>query len=226
MSDISERVPQIGDFAVLRVVAIESVGAFLSWGHDKDLFLPFAEQTRKLQVGQEVAVHIYHDKADRPTASMRLERFTSPTGANTQPIHYQLGEQVELLVFAETDLGYKAIINGRHLGILYKNEVFQELRYGDELPGYIRKVRDDGKIDLILQPFGNRGADDLGQRILDMLHDNNGFLPLTEKTAPEEISRLFGVSKKKYKMALGGIYKKRLVRISDDGIYLITPETK
>lgn len=217
---MSEAKPQIGNFAVLRVVALEQVGAFLDWGQEKDLFLPFAEHTQKLRIGQEVAVYIYEDKSGRPAASMRLEKFTT-----TNDINYRPGEAVELLIFSETELGYKAIINRRHLGVIYKNEVFREVRYADETVGYISKVRDDAKIDLLLQPLGNHGADDLGEQILQALKDNNGFLPLTDKTAPDEISRLFGVSKKKYKMALGGIYKKRLIRIADDGIYLTNQDS-
>ncbi|AGH95969.1 CvfB family protein [Pseudobdellovibrio exovorus] len=218
-----------GLFAILRVVSLENIGAFLngdawrsyssahSQPEDKDLFLPFAEQTQRLQIGQEVLVYIYSDNQGRPTASMRIEKFTAQDGTQV----YKVEQKVDLIVFAETDLGYKALINNTHFGLLYKNEVFRPLHYLDEISGFIRKVREDGKIDLILQAAGNKGAEELGLMIIQTLEDNNGFLPLTEKTPPEEIYRLFGVSKKKYKMALGFIYKKRLVRIEDDGLHLI-----
>lgn len=212
----SEATAKVGEFAILRVVSIESVGAFLDWGLPKNLFLPFREQTRTLKVGHEIIVYLYIDNTGRISSSMRLEKFLETDTSNYKP-----EQKVDLLIIGETDLGYKAIINGKNLGILYKNEVFQDLAYSDEVIGYIRKIRPDGKIDLILQPFGNKGAGDLGEKILELLKEKNGFLPLTEKTSPEKIYELFGVSKKKYKIALGAIYKKKLIRIESDGIKLI-----
>lgn len=216
MSDAQDAIAKVGEFAILRVVSLEPVGAFLDWGLPKDLFLPFREQTRELQIGHEIIVYIYTDNTGRSASSMRIEKFLDKDTSV-----YRVEQKVELLIFGQTDLGYKAIINGKHLGMLYKNEVFQDIRYADQLTGYIKKVREDGKIDLILQPFGSKGADDLGQKILDLLKEKGGFLPLTEKTPPDTIYELFGVSKKKYKMALGGIYKKKLITIESDGIKLI-----
>lgn len=207
---------KIGVFCTLRVVALENVGAFLDWNQEKDLLLPFAEQTRKLNVGEEIVVYIYEDNTQRPCSSMKIEKFLEKTSAAYKP-----EQQVDLLIFGQTDLGYKAIINQKHLGVLYKNEVFQNLKYGDETKAYIKKIREDGKIDLILQAIGHKGAEDLGQKIIEILKQNNGFLALTEKTTPEKIYELFSVSKKKYKMALGNIYKKKLIRIEPDGIRLI-----
>lgn len=215
----SEAIAKIGEFAVLRVVSLEPVGAFLDWGLPKDLFLPFREQTRELQVGHEIIVYLYTDNTGRTSSSMRLEKFLDKDTSV-----YSIEQKVDLLIIGKTDLGYKAIINGKHLGIIYNNEVFQDIRYADKMPGYIKKIREDGKIDLILQPFGNKGADDLGQKILDLLKEKGGFLPVTDKTSPEEIYNLFGVSKKKYKMALGGIYKKKLITIESDGIKLTAVE--
>lgn len=215
----SEASAKVGEFAVLRVVSLEPVGAFLDWGLPKDLFLPFREQTRELQVGHEIIVYLYTDNTGRTSSSMRLEKFLDKDTSV-----YSIEQKVDLLIIGKTDLGYKAIINGKHLGIIYNNEVFQDIRYADKMPGYIKKIREDGKIDLILQPFGNKGADDLGQKILDLLKEKGGFLPLTDKTSPEEIYDLFGVSKKKYKMALGGIYKKKLITIAPDGIKLTAVE--
>jgi len=206
----------VGDFAPLKVVSVNSIGAFLNWGLAKDLFLPFAEQSRDLRPGQIVVVCIYIDKSDRIAASMRLNRHI-----DKDPSGYKENEKVDLLVYGKTDLGYKAIINNRHSGVLYQNEVFQDLKYGQHLPGYIKKIRpEDGKIDLALQPLGHKGSVDLGEKILERLREEGGFLPLTEKTPPEKIYDLFGVSKKKYKMALGGLYKKRLIVIEDNGIRL------
>ena len=204
------------NFAILRVVAIEKVGVFLGWQSDKDLFLPFSEQTKKVDIGEDVVVAIYQDNQNRPCASMRLDSFAIKDSSDLK-----VEQKVELIIYAETDLGFKALINRKQVGVLYKNEIFQNLHYGQEISGYIRKIRDDGKIDLILQAFGNKGADDLGLRIIEALEDHNGHLEITDKTDPEVIYKMFGVSKKKFKIALGGIYKKKLVKIDDKGITLL-----
>lgn len=207
----------VHDFALLKVVATSNVGAFLDWGLSKDLFLPFAEQTRALRVGQEVLVYIYVDKSDRLSASMRLERNIEKTAAN-----YEEGQKVNLIIAGRTDLGFKAIIEKRHWGVLYGNEVFQPLRQGQQIEGYIKKMRPDGKIDLSLQRSGHKAIrEDVGPKILELLKQKNGFLPVNDKTPPEEIYRLFGVSKKQYKVALGGLYKKRLISVDEDGIRLV-----
>ena len=212
--------PAIGQFCILRVVSLESVGAFLDWGKPKDLLLPFREQTRDVRIGEEIVVYIYEDNTQRPCSSMRIEKFLDK---ETAP--YKDGEKVDLLIFGESDLGFKAVINQKHLGMLFKNELFQDIRYSDTLSGYIKRVRDDKKIDLILQPLGNFGSGDLGEQILEKLKSENGFLPITDKTDPNVIYNMFGVSKKKYKMALGGIYKKKLITIEDGGIRLVAPKT-
>ena len=204
------------EFSVLRVVSVESIGAFLDQQQDKDLFLPTNEQTRSLRPGDDVVIAIYEDRQGRPCSSMRLDKFASPDISDLK-----LEQKVELIVFSETDLGYKALINKKQVGVIYKNEVFQELRYGQHLQGFIRKIRDDGKIDLILQAFGNKGSDDIGLKIIEALEDNKGRLEITDKTDPDVIYKMFGVSKKKFKIALGGIYKKKLITIDDKGITLI-----
>ncbi|WP_347356950.1 S1-like domain-containing RNA-binding protein [Bdellovibrio sp.] len=211
----------VGTFANLRVKSLERVGAFLDWGLPKDLFLPFSEQTRELKVGQYAVVHLYLDKSDRISASMRLERFI-----DKEPGAYEAGQVVDLFIAAKTDLGYKAIINNRHWGILFGNEVFQRLDYGQKLQGYIKNVRDDGKVDLTLhqqQLTGHKAAAGIDDKILEALKARGGFLPINDKTDAELIYDLFGVSKKKYKIALGGLYKRRLVTISDDGLRLVGP---
>lgn len=205
---------QVGEFAYLTVVAATRVGAFLAWGLDKDLFLPFSEQTHNIRPGDQVVVYIYLDNTDRIASSMRVERFFAEERGE-----YEVGQAVDLLIYNRTDLGFKAIINGDHAGMLYHNEVFQPLKIGQKLRGFIRNIRaEDGKIDLSLQKTGHQGAEDVGPKILEQLQKNNGFLALTEKTPPEKIYDLFGVSKKKYKIALGGLYKQRLITIDDDGI--------
>ncbi len=207
----------VGEFALLKVVDVKEVGAFLDWGLPKDLFLPHSEQTRSLQPDQNVIVYIYLDKAERITASMRLDKHIS-----VEPGDYKTGQEVDLLIAAETDMGFKAIIHNKHWGVLYHTEVFQELRYGQKIKGFISKIREDGKIDLILQAPGHKAAqNDIGPRILDEIKNAGGFLPVNDKTSAETIYELFGVSKKKYKIALGGLYKKRLITVDDDGIRLV-----
>ena len=208
-------------FSKFKVASLQSIGAFLDQGQEKELFLPLNEQTLRLNLGDEVIVAVYEDRQGRPCSSMRLEKFASPDVSDLK-----LEQKVDLIIYDETELGYKALINKKQSGVLYKNEVFQQLNYGDELPGYIRKIRDDKKIDLLLQPFGNKGSDDVAVRIIERLEDSGGFLPITDKTEPEVIYDMFGVSKKKFKIGLGSIYKKKLITIADDGIRLVPSKTK
>ena len=209
----------MNEFAILRVVDIQRIGAFLNQNQEKDLLLPNSEQTRSLNVGDEVLVYIHEDKQNRPVATMRFDRFLANNTDAVQELKVE--QKVNLIIYSETDLGYKALIDKKFTGVLYKNEVFKKLRYLEEIVGYIKKIREDKKIDLILQPFGSKGADNLGLRILEALEDNNGHLNITDKTDPEVIYKMFQVSKKKFKMALGGIYKKRLVKIDETGIHLL-----
>lgn len=206
----------IGEIQVLRVVAVESIGVFLDWGLPKDLFLPHAEQISPLRTGQEAIVCLYLDNTNRICASMRTEKHMPKI-----PADYKEGQSVDLLIAGKSDLGYKALINGQHWGILYQNEVFQTLRYGQRTKGFIHNVREDGKIDLNLQKTGHKAADDIAPKILELLDKAGGFLAVTDKTAPEKIYAMFGVSKKKYKIALGGLYKQRLITVEDTGIRLV-----
>lgn len=205
---------QVGEIATLEVVAVERVGAFLNWGLPKDLLLPFAEQIRELKPRQKVVVVVYLDNSGRIAASMKIEKHLQKQHDNS----YEEGQLVNLLVYGKTDLGYKAVINGKHMGVIFANEVFQDLQYGQTIQGYIKKLREDGKIDLSLQRAGHESSLDIAPIILEKLKAAGGFLPLTDKTPPEKIYELFGVSKKKYKMALGRLYKKRLITVDEDGI--------
>jgi predicted RNA-binding protein (virulence factor B family) len=209
---------QVGEYALLRVVSVEQIGAFLDWGLPKDLFLPFAEQIDDLRVGEDILVYIYLDKADRMTASMRLSR-----NKEKFPITFKEGDSVDLIIARRTDLGYQAIIGKQHMGMIFNNEVFQPLEYGQKIKGFIRKIRDDGKIDLSLQAgvTGHKAAAGIDQKILDLLNAKDGFLPIHTKTPPEAIYGLFGVSKKLFKIALSDLYKKRVITIDEDGIRLV-----
>jgi predicted RNA-binding protein (virulence factor B family) len=205
---------QVGEFAFLDVIDTSRVGAFLDWGLSKDLLLPFAEQTFEPEIGRKLIVFVYLDITGRISASMKLEKHLKST-----PIDYAPEQAVDLLVYGKTDLGYKALINGKHSGMIFANEVFQPLHYGELLKGFIKAVREDGKIDLRLMKAGHKAAqEDIEPKILELLTENGGFLAINDKTPSEKIYDLFGVSKKKYKIALGSLYKKRLITVDDEGI--------
>jgi len=207
----------VDEFAHLRVVSVTGVGAFLDWGLPKDLLVPFREQKIKMREGESYMVRIYLDRASgRLAATAKLDKFLDKTEAN-----YETGEKVELLVCATTDLGYKVIVNGTHWGLVFRNEVFQPLERGQRLDGFIKQVRDDGKLDLCLQKPGYEKVTLLTDVILDHMKKQGGFMPITGKSSPEEIRALFGVSKKTYKQAIGALYKKRLIAFEEHGTKLV-----
>lgn len=207
---------EVGGFACLKVVAVNHVGLFLDWGLPKDLFLPHSEEKRPLQVGDHCVVHAYLDpRTRRVTATARLDRYLDNT-----PAKYRRGQAVELLVVERTDLGFKVIVDGRHWGLLHKNELIKPLRSGQRTTGYIRELREDGKINLSLQPQGREAADSLSEQILARLREAGGRLALSDKSSPEDIVRQFGVSKGSFKKAIGGLYKQGLIAILDEHIEL------
>lgn len=206
----------VGQFAKLRVVANSASGAYLDWGLEKDLLVPTREQLFKMEEGKSYVVFVFLDeKNNRITASSKLDKFL-----NLQPPDYEEGEEVDLIIYDKTDLGYKAVVNNAHVGMIFKNEVFQPLIAGQQLKGYIKKIRDDLKIDLILQKPGYQEVDDIAQTILKKIKDNGGRIALTDKSPPEDIYSMFGVSKKTFKKAIGALYKKRLVIMNPTGIKL------
>jgi uncharacterized protein len=210
----------VGEFACLRVVSVNPIGAFLDWGLPKDLLVPFREQKQPMEEGEWVAVFIYIDAdTNRIAASAKLGQFLS-----SEPPSYQEGEEVSLFITSQTKLGYKAIINGSHEGILYENEVFQTLQKGQKIRGFIKKMREDGKIDLRLFEDGYAKVDDLSKKILSILEDNKGFMQVTDKSPAEEIYLLFGMSKKTFKKAIGALYKQRRIVTGPEGIRLTRGE--
>lgn len=212
---------QVGDFAYLEVAWVNNFGAFLHWGPLKDLFVPFREQKMKMMKGHSYIVHVHLDpETYRIMASAKVEHFLSQ---DFPP--YRTGDQVELLIWQKTDLGLKAIVNGRYGGLLYDTQMFRTLRTGDRVKGYISQVRPDGKLDLSLQCPGQRGVEDFSAQLLRHLQMNGGQTPLGDKSPAEEIYALFGVSKKVFKKAVGDLYRQRLIEISDTGIRL-TPQGK
>ena len=206
----------IGEFAKLTVVGTTPAGAFLGWGLEDDLFVPKSEQQDNMRQGKAYIVFVFlSEKNNRITASSKLEKYL-----NKQPPGYAVGEEVDLLIYAKTELGYSAVVNSSHVGMIYENEIFQKLVIGQRQKGYIKKIRDDFKIDLRLQQTGYHGVGDVSQTILNTIKDCGGMVAVTDKSPPEDIYELFGVSKKVFKKAIGALYKKKLIILDTDGIKL------
>ncbi|MCF7667879.1 MAG: GntR family transcriptional regulator [Akkermansiaceae bacterium] len=203
-----------GTFARLQCVAVTGVGAFLDWGLAKELLVPFREQKSRMEPGKSYLVHVHVDEASgRIVASTRLSRFLDLSQSNYEP-----GDAVELVVFGKTPLGYKAIINGTHSGLLFSESVFQELQAGERVNGYIVRVRDDGKIDLSLHAPGRDKVDGLEERILAELKARGGFWAIGDHSPASEIHDELGVSKRTFKQTLGALLKKRAILIEQKGI--------
>ncbi|MCF2708961.1 CvfB family protein [Bacteroides pyogenes] len=210
---------QVGQFAYLEVAWVNQFGAFLNWGLMKDLFVPFGEQKMKMQVGRKYMIHAHLDEESyRIVASAKVERYLSK-----EMPEYQSGEEVEILIWQKTDLGYKAIIEHQHSGLLYENEVFTTLEAGRKMRAFVKQVRDDGKIDLMLQKPGLGKVDDFAKTLLEHIRENGGRISLNDKSPADEIYETFGVSKKTFKKGVGDLYKKRLISLQEDGITLAEP---
>ena len=209
---------ELGQVAWLEIVEVNDLGAFANWGLPKDLFIPFAEQQHKLRKGQHALVRIYTDKQGRIAGSTRVDHWIKDDASGLQP-----GDEVSLLIADETELGVKAIINHRSWGLLYRNELFRQLRKGQQVTGYIKQVRPDDKIDLSLEKpgFSKGRLDTLGERIIEQLEAGGGQLALTDKSPPDAIYATFGVSKKMFKQALGALYKQRRITLHEQYIKLV-----
>jgi hypothetical protein len=207
---------QVGEFACLEVAWINQYGAFLNWGLMKDLFVPFREQKMKMQVGKQYVIHAHlDDESYRIVASAKVDRYLSKEKAPYEP-----GQEVSILIWQKTDLGFKAIIENRYSGLLYESEIFQPLHTGMTLKAYVKQVREDGKIDLILQKPGQGKVEDFAATLLDYIREQGGHITLHDKSPAEEIYDTFGVSKKTFKKAVGDLYKKHLVSLQENGIEL------
>ena len=208
---------KVGEFAFLNVVAVTRFGAFLDWGLPKNLLVPFREQRANMVEGRSYLVYVFLDlQTNRIAATAKIDKYLDNT-----PPEYKIGEEVDLLIAEETDLGFKAIINSEHWGILYKNQLYKPVQTGDRMKGYVNKVRDDEKIDLLPEKPGYEKVDAISQKILDELKQNRGFMAVTDNTSPEMIKALFGISKKNFKKAIGSLYKNRLITFNSDGIRLV-----
>jgi len=209
----------VGECAYLKVIQVNRIGAFMDWGLPKDLLVPFNQQQKPMQKGYSYAVYLYVDEStERIAASSRLEDFIGDAPDRLRP-----GQAVDLMIYAKSDLGFKAVIDGRYLGQLFDNEVFRPLHYGEKLPGFIKRVRTDGKIDLILQQATSGARTSLADSILRHLNENNGVSTLTDKSPPDSIYSAYGVSKAAYKKTLGALYKNRQIRIEKHQITLVEP---
>jgi predicted RNA-binding protein (virulence factor B family) len=212
----TQRIPKVmpGNFGVLRVLASNNTGAFLDWGLSKDLLLPYSEQRNPPKVGQPVVVYVYLDpKSERLVASQRVSRHFSMDTPD-----YPDGAEVDMIVFGKTDMGYKTIVDGKYSGLLFKNQVFEELFYADEIKGYVTQVRNDRKVDLSLYAPGNAKVENLETRLERELTSRGGFWAIDDKSSPETINLELGVSKKVFKKATGSLFKKRKIAFEDGGI--------
>ncbi len=207
----------VGEFACLKVVSVSRAGAFLDWGLSKDLLVPYAEQKPKMEEGKRYVVGIYlDDTSNRIVASARLDDMLYDESEDD----FEEGEAVSLFVANKTELGYKMIVNNSHWGLLHFSEAVRDLKRGEKLQGYIQHIRDDGKIDLCLHQLPSEKTEDVSDIIMKQLRKEGGFLPVTDKSDPEEIRALFGVSKSRFKKAVGALYKKKVIMLEDDGIHL------
>lgn len=205
----------VGDFASLKVIETTTVGSFLDWGLEKDLLLPFGEQIEPVRRGDQVLVRIYLHTSGRIAATTKLDKFIISADDSLKE-----GQEIDLLVYAYTDLGAKVIINNCFGGLLFHTELVIKPKCGEHLRGYVKKIRDDGKVDVTLRQGGAQEAFKDREAVLAALKKHDGFLPLTDKSPPESIALLVRLSKKSFKKAVGGLYKEGLVSIVSDGIKL------
>ena len=207
----------VDEFALLRVNEVAPFGAFMDWGMEKDLLVPFKEQADKMYEGKEYVVYMYLDKdTDRLVGTTRMNKVLS-----NETIDFKVGDEVEMMVYENTTLGYFVILEGKHKGLIYHNEVFQPILPGDILSGYIKKIKETNEIDISLQKLGFDHVAEQTDVILNYLKSHDGFLELNDNSSPEEITAKLHMSKKTFKKSIGILYKKRLIRIEPNGVYLV-----
>ena len=211
----------VGDFAYLEVAWVNEFGAFLDWGLMKDLFCPFREQKKRMEEGRSYIVHVHLDEESyRIMASAKVEKWLENDKLKEEKL-LSVGDKVSALIWQKTDLGFKAIIDNKYGALLYDSQVFKDIHTGDRVDAYVTKIRPDGKIDVALQPSGRQHTEDFAEQLLRYLQYRGGRCRLGDKSSAEDIKEQFGVSKKTYKRAIGDLYKRRLITISDDGIELV-----
>ncbi|MGX9416086.1 CvfB family protein [Vibrio sp. WJH972] len=215
MATTATPIAQVGEWGVMTVISVNSTGAFVNWGiKEKDLLIPFSEQRSRLEVGRKILVYVYTDNASgRIVGTTKFNKWLDKVPAN-----YSVNQSVELLIAERSSLGFKAIINGQHWGMIFPSDVFGKLFIGKTLTGYIKQTRDDGKIDLSLQKVGTEKFDDLSQKVMTLLEKKGGYLPLCDKSSPDEIFVAFRTSKGTFKKTIGALYKGGHITINSDGI--------
>ncbi len=209
---------ELHGFGFLPVKQVAHSGAFMDWGLPKDLLAPFKEQKVRMEEGKSYVARVCLDEeTDRLFASSHIDRFLQNVNLTVEE-----GDQVDLLIYHESELGFSAVVNNAHKGLLYHNEIFEKVQVGDRLTGFVKTIREDHKLDLKLQPSGYRHYNDDNERkIMEALEENEGFLFVSDKSSPEQISELFGISKKAFKKAIGGLYKARKISLEKNGISLV-----
>lgn len=207
----------LNEIAALKVIDVNSKGVFLDWGLDKDLLVPFKEQNKKMQLGQIYVVRMYLDEdTDRLVATGKVKKYFS-----NDELSIEAGDKADLMVFNQSDLGFEVIINEKHLGLIFRNEVFSPIKNGDKLTGFIKQIREDGKIDVSLQPDIKTHIENSNEVILAAIEAHGGTLHLSDKSSPEEISATLKMSKKMFKKAIGNLYKQRKVTMESGQISLV-----
>lgn len=206
----------IGDTVLLTVVGQSDFGTFLDWGLTKDLLVPFKEQSKPMNIGRSYVVHIFLDKSDRIAGSSKLSHYLNENNEDT----FEFRQEVDLLIAGRSDLGYKAVINNSHLGLIHQNEVVRPLQSGDTLKGYIGEIREDGRINLTLQKLAYEMREELSDKVLRYMQEHGGIIGLTDKSPPGEINAVFHVSKSNYKKALGKLFKEGKITFHEKSVRL------
>ena len=208
----------VGDFAYLTCSWVNEYGAFLNWGLTKDIFCPFREQKKRMEIGDSFIVHIHIDEDSyRIVASAKIEHYLKEIDDTCE---LKRGSEIDILIWQKTELGFKVIVNNSYPGLIYEDQVFKYIHTGDRMKAYVSNMRPDGKIDISLQPLGIAAVEDFSTTLLNYMKDNDGHCTVNDTSDPEEIKRQFHVSKKIFKKAIGDLYKKKLITLADDGLHL------
>jgi predicted RNA-binding protein (virulence factor B family) len=208
---------EVGDFAYLKCIGVTGIGAFLDWGLVKDLFVPFREQAHPMSEGLSYFVRIYLDEeTERIVASSKTNQFL-----DNSPHDFEVGQEVDLIIGTRSDLGVRVVVNEKYSGLIYHNEIFTTIKPGQKIKGYVQKVREDEKLDISLQPAGYEKVDAIAQNILDKLAKRGGYIEAGDKSSPETIKHVFGISKKVFKKAIGALYRNQHITIEEEGIRLV-----
>ncbi|NNK20804.1 MAG: GntR family transcriptional regulator [Flavobacteriaceae bacterium] len=204
-------------FAYLRVAEVNEIGAFMDWGLEKHLLVPYREQRNKMVAGTWEVVYCYLDeKSFRLVASSRLSKFL-----NNESVNFRVNEEVSLLVYRRSELGWDVVVNNMHRGLIFHSDVFQKIQVGDDLQGFVKQIRPDKKLDIVLQPMGLKALEPAADQIFQALQEQGGFLKLNDSSSPEEIRSVLSMSKKTFKKAVGTLYKDKKITLEDDGIHLV-----